>query len=157
MKRFELSAEAIEEIDIIAKVSTPESGGFVIFDGRVRNQNEGKEVTHLEYQAYEGLACKEGERLIDDAFEKFDIHKVYCVHRTGDLQIGEAAVRLIVSAKHRGTAFQACEFIIDELKIRVPIWKNEHYTDGSSGWVECHECAKHSPSYNKSCSHDHKH
>ncbi len=153
MKQFEISPVAIENLDIIAQISTPQSGGFVIFDGRVRDHNEGKQVTHLEYQAYESLACKEGEKLINEAFEKYDIHKAYCVHRTGDLQIGESAVRLIVSAKHRGTAFDACEFIIDELKIRVPIWKNEHYVDGSSGWVECHECAKHSPSHKHHHSH----
>ncbi|WDE95991.1 molybdenum cofactor biosynthesis protein MoaE [Lentisphaera profundi] len=143
MQNFHISAQAIEDIDIVAKVATPQSGGYVIFDGRVRDHNENRDVTHLEYQAYEALAVKEGERIIKEAGERYNIHKVFCIHRTGDLKIGESAVRLIVSAKHRGTAFEACEFIIDELKTRVPIWKNEHYTDGSSGWVECHECSKH--------------
>lgn len=150
MSNFIISPEAIEDIDIIAKVSTRQSGGYVIFDGRVRDHNENRDVTHLQYQAYEALAVKEGERIIAEAFDKFNIHKVFCVHRTGDLQIGDSAVRLIVGAKHRGTAFDACEYIIDELKIRVPIWKNEHYTDGSSGWVECHECSKHAHHHKES-------
>ena len=143
-QKFTISDRGIENIDMVAEIHDPRSGGYVIFDGRVRNHNEGKEVTHLEYQAYETLAIAEGEKIMHEAFEKFEIHSARCIHRVGDLQIGEAAVKLIVGAKHRGTAFDACEFIIDELKIRVPIWKNEHYVDGSSGWVECHECSKHS-------------
>ena len=140
---FKISSVGIEDIDLVAELHDPRSGGYVIFDGRVRNHNEGKDVIRLEYQAYEALAVKEGEVIIAEAFEKFNIHSVLCIHRVGDLAIGEAAVRLAVGSKHRGVAFDACEYIIDELKIRVPIWKNEHYTDGSSGWVECHECSKH--------------
>ena len=80
---------------------------------------------------------------LDSDVEKFEILDGYVDHRVGDLQIGEIAVAVHVSSVHRGPAFDACEYIIDELKVRVPIWKKEHYTDGDSGWVECHECAKH--------------
>ena len=153
MQRFFISAQPIEEIDIVAKVASNKSGGLVVFDGRVRDHNENRNVTHLQYQAYDSLAIKEGERIIDEASEKFNIHNVYCVHRKGGLKLGDSAVRLIVAAKHRGAAFDACEYIIDELKIRVPIWKNEHYIDGSSGWVECHECSKHAHDHNHNHSH----
>jgi len=75
--------------------------------------------------------------------EKFDVIDALVEHRVGDLQIGEIAVAVHVTSVHRGPAFDACEYIIDELKVRVPIWKKEHYTDGNTGWIECHECAKH--------------
>ena len=140
---FKISSQPLEELELKAGLQIPQAGGYVSFAGWVRDFNEGKVVTHLEYQAYDNLAKKEGEKILQEAMEKFDIRIAHCVHRAGDLAIGEMAVWIGVSAVHRGTAFQACEYIIDEVKIRVPIWKNEHYVDGSSGWVECHECSKH--------------
>ena len=140
---FKISSQPLEELELKAGLQIPQAGGYVSFEGWVRDFNEGKVVTHLEYQAYDNLAKKEGEKILQEAMEKFDIRIAHCVHRAGDLAIGEMAVWIGVSAVHRGTAFQACEYIIDEVKIRVPIWKNEHYVDGSSGWVECHECSKH--------------
>ena len=141
--KFSISSQALEELELKARLFDPAAGGYVSFEGWVRNRNEGKDVTHLEYQSYEALAEKEGDLILKEALQKFDITDCHCVHRVGDLKIGEMAVWVGVSAVHRGTAFDACEYIIDQLKVRVPVWKKEHYTNGDSGWIECHECAAH--------------
>ena len=98
-------------------------------------------VTRLEYEAFEALAVKEGERIVEEARQRFPILQAACVHRVGSLDIGELAVWVGVSAQHRDEAFAACRYIIDEVKHRVPIWKKEHYLNGDSGWVNCERCA----------------
>jgi molybdopterin synthase catalytic subunit len=117
------------------------AGGYVSFEGWVRDQNEGQEVTRLEYEAFQELAVKEGERIMAEALRRFPVKHVSCVHRLGSLALGEMAVWVGVSSAHRGEAFDACRFIIDEVKHRVPIWKKEHYRGGNSGWVNCERCA----------------
>lgn len=121
--------------------SPPECGGEVTFSGIIRNHNEGRHVTHLEYEAYEILACKEIERIAAEAVTKFGVRVAHITHRTGALEIGDVAVYICVLAPHRGEAFAGCRHIIDELKIRAPIWKHEFYTDGSSAWTRCHHHA----------------
>lgn len=143
MSKFRISSQALNPEALKRELDDPRAGGFVSFEGWVRNKNEGKDVTHLEYQAYDALAVKEGGKIIDEALQKFEILDALVEHRVGDLQIGEIAVIVHVTSVHRGPAFDACEYIIDELKVRVPIWKKEHYTDGNTGWIECHECARH--------------
>ncbi len=143
MSKFRISSDALNPEALKRELDDPRAGGFVSFEGWVRNKNEGKDVTHLEYQAYDALAVKEGDKIIAEAIKKFEIVDALVEHRVGDLQIGEIAVVVHVTSVHRGPAFDACEYIIDELKVRVPIWKKEHYTDGNTGWIECHECAKH--------------
>jgi molybdopterin synthase catalytic subunit len=117
------------------------AGGFVSFEGWVRDHNEGKEVTRLEYEAFEALALKEGDRIVCEAMRRFPIKHALCIHRVGALDLSDLAVWVGVSAVHRGEAFDACRYIIDEVKHRVPIWKKEHYRSGDSGWVNCEHCA----------------
>ncbi len=117
------------------------AGGYVTFEGWVRDHNEGQQVLRLEYEAYPALANREGSRIVAEAMAKFDIINAACVHRTGLLEIGELAVWVGVTAVHRDTAFAACRYIIDEIKVRVPIWKKEYYVSGDSGWVDCEACA----------------
>lgn len=119
------------------------AGAYVSFEGWIRNINEGQNVLRLEYEAYVPIAEKEGRGVIEEAFSRYSILHARCVHRTGLLEIGECAVWVGVSSGHRDEAFQACRFIIDEVKIRLPIWKKEHYVDGNSGWVNCERCATH--------------
>jgi molybdopterin synthase catalytic subunit len=128
---------------------SPTCGGFVTFEGLVRNRNDGLDVIRLEYQAYETLALKEGNRVISEAFQRFPIEHALCIHRVGKLEIGQLAVWVAVSASHRDEAFKACRYIIDEIKHRVPIWKKEYYVNGDSGWVNCEACAAHA--------HNHQH
>jgi len=86
------------------------------------------------------LAVNEAGKIIAEARSRFDIYDALCVHRAGRLEIGDIAVWVGVTAAHRRDAFQAAQFIIDEIKTRLPIWKKETYTDGSSGWVNCAKC-----------------
>ena len=119
------------------------AGGFVAFEGWVRNENEGQEVLRLEYEVYAPLAVKEGAKIIEEAMAKFPILRADCVHREGLLEIGECAVWVGVASAHRDEAFTACRYIIDEIKLRLPVWKKEHYVNGDSGWVNCERCAAH--------------
>jgi molybdopterin synthase catalytic subunit len=135
MRRFRLSETPIDAAAQRLSLEDPAAGGCVIFEGWVRNHNEARAVTRLDYQAYGALAEDEGEAILAEATTKFALRAVRCVHRTGALAIGDLAVWVGVSADHRDAAFAACRWIIDEVKRRVPIWKNEHYADGESGWL----------------------
>jgi len=121
----------------------PSAGAYVSFEGWIRNVNEGHDVLRLEYEAYEPLAVTEGLVVIEEAIARFSVLNARCVHRVGLLEIGECAVWVGVSSGHRDEAFKACRYIIDEIKVRLPIWKKEHYVDGNSGWVNCERCATH--------------
>jgi adenylyltransferase/sulfurtransferase len=114
---------------------TQENGAVVVFEGRVRNTNEGKDVLRLEYEAFSELAEQEGTRILKEASKTFPISEAACVHRTGLLELGEVAIRVEVAARHRKEAFEACMFIVDEAKRSVPIWKKEHYAEGASEWI----------------------
>jgi len=139
--RFRFAQEAIDTVAARRALLDPGAGGFVSFEGWVRNLNEGREVTALEYEAFQALAIKEGERILAEASGLFPIRHALCIHRVGSLALTDMAVWVGVSATHRGEAFDACRFIIDEVKHRVPIWKKEHYRNGDSGWVNCERCA----------------
>jgi molybdopterin/thiamine biosynthesis adenylyltransferase/molybdopterin synthase catalytic subunit/rhodanese-related sulfurtransferase len=138
---FRFSHAPIDTVALREELANPESGGYTSFEGWVRNHNEGHKVRHLEYEAFEQLAVKEGERIVAEAIERFGIERAACVHRVGDLAIGAMAVWVGASARHRDEAFRACRYIIDEVKHRVPVWKKEHYENGDSGWVNCERCA----------------
>lgn len=141
---FEISSAPIDTEFHKMMLMDETAGGYVNFEGWVRNHNEGKSVLTLEYEAYTSMAEKEGGKIVEEALARFDITGARCVHRTGKLAIGEMAVWVGVTAAHRKAAFDACEYIIDEVKHRLPIWKKETYTDGDSGWVNCqHGCADH--------------
>ncbi|MEO7063810.1 MAG: molybdenum cofactor biosynthesis protein MoaE [Dokdonella sp.] len=135
MKRFRLSATAIDVVGEKAALDHAAAGACLNFEGWVRNHNEGRAVCRLEYQAYGPLAESEGEAILGEAMARFRVREARCTHRVGDLAIGDLAVWAGVSADHRDSAFAACRWIIDEVKRRVPIWKNEHYADGESGWL----------------------
>jgi molybdopterin synthase catalytic subunit len=117
------------------------AGAYVGFEGWIRNENEGQDVLRLEYESYDLLAVSEGQKVIAEANAKYPLLQAMCVHRTGMLELGECAVWVGVSSAHRDEAFVACRFIIDQVKIRLPIWKKEYYVNGNSGWVNCERCA----------------
>ena len=132
---FRLDESSIDSASLARELARASAGGCVTFEGWVRDHNEGRRVLRLGYQAYAPLAQSEGERIVEEARAKFAIIEAHCVHRTGTLEIGELAVWVGVCAAHRDAAFAACRYVIDEVKQRVPIWKNEHYADGESGWL----------------------
>jgi molybdopterin synthase catalytic subunit len=122
-------------------LADPACGGYAAFEGWVRDSNDGQRVRGLEYEAFEALGMREGERIIAEAIARFGVAHAACVHRIGALAVGELAVWVAVSAAHRDEAFRGCRYIIDEVKQRLPIWKKEHYLNGDSGWVHCERCA----------------
>jgi adenylyltransferase/sulfurtransferase len=153
MNTFRFSHEPLDTAALTDTLRDPACGGYASFEGWVRNHNEGLDVNRLEYEAFEPLAMKEAERIMAEAVERFGIEHAACVHRVGDLAIGDLAVWVGASARHRHEAFLACRYIIDEVKHRVPIWKKEHYENGDSGWVNCERCA--APSAQTEAAHEH--
>ncbi len=112
-------------------------GGVVVFEGRVRDHDEGRAVVALEYEAYDELARREGARLLAEAGARFAPARVAAAHRLGRLVPGAVAVVVVAAAPHRQEAFAACRWLIDRIKADLPVWKREHYADGSSAWVAC--------------------
>jgi len=151
MISFSFSAVPLDCPALQRELNDPRAGGFVCFEGWVRNHNEGHDVTKLEYEAFEALAIKEADRIITEAVNQFGVLRASCVHRVGSLAIGDVAVWVGVSSVHRDEAFKACRYIIDEVKHRLPIWKKEYYVNGDSGWVNCERCAE------VTHNHDHEH
>ena len=143
VKLFNIVTTPINPVKLKEILSNQQAGSLVTFEGWVRDHNEGKPVSSLEYEVFEGLAIKEANKVIQEAKEKFDILDLIAVHRVGPLSLGEIAVWIGVSSKHRDAGFQACRYIIDEIKLRLPIWKKEHYVDGNTTWVNCQGCYKH--------------
>ena len=150
---FRISHSPLQDLDLPAEFEDPCGGAVVTFEGRVRNHHEGRQVVGLEYEAYEDLACREGLKIIEESTARFDALQARCVHRVGRLEIGHLAVCVVVLAAHREAAFRACEYIIDQIKLRVPIWKKEYYADGDSGWVNC-ACADHARQPQPAARHD---
>jgi molybdopterin synthase catalytic subunit len=131
----ELSAEPLQPEALVRAVRGDDAGGLVTFVGYVRaTSDDGRAVVGLEYEAHAELALAELRAVASEAQTRFGPARVAIAHRTGTLALGEAAVAIAVAAAHRGPAFDACEFAIDALKARVPIWKKERYRDGDATW-----------------------
>jgi molybdopterin synthase catalytic subunit len=122
-------------------MADPACGALVVFEGLVRNHHEGRNVTELRYTHHLILAQKEGERILAETMERFPITKAVAVHRIGTLDIGDCAVVTLTTSPHREAAFDANRFLIDSIKARVPIWKQESYTTGEVEWTSpCPNC-----------------
>lgn len=130
-----LRDEPLDLSRLVVSVSAPERGAVACFVGTVRDHHEGKSVLRLEYSAYGPMAEMECDRIVAEARSRWDAD-VALEHRTGVLEVGEASVAVAAAAPHRGAAFAACRYVIEEVKRRVPIWKREHYADGTTGWVD---------------------
>lgn len=140
---IEVTSKPIDTEALKRSLANAGAGGYCSFEGWVRNLNDGRSVERLEYEAYAPLVVSEGLRVLDEARQKYPFLEARCVHRTGLLELGDLAVWVGVASAHRDEAFKACRYIIDELKVRLPIWKKEHYVEGDSGWVNCERCAAH--------------
>ncbi len=132
---FLLVRDPIDIQSVKDKLQKPEDGALVVFEGVVRNNANGRNVRHLEYDAYESMALKKIEEIGLQAKGKFDIRDIAIVHRLGHMEIGECSIVIAVASAHRGPAFDACRFAIDTIKQFVPIWKKEFYEDGEV-WIE---------------------
>ena len=124
------------DVDALAtSVRTDADGAVATFVGTVRDHNAGRRVRYLEYHAYPEMAESEMRAIESEARERFGVGRVEVVHRVGRIEIGEASVAVAVASPHRAEAFDACRFVIDTLKRRVPIWKKEHF-EGGAAWIE---------------------
>lgn len=133
---FELASAPFDVASRRAALLDVRAGAYASFEGWVRDHNAGRTVAGLRYEAYERLARDEGDRILREALARHEVIGVACVHRVGEVAIGELAVWVGVTAAHRDAAFAACRWVIDEVKARVPIWKHERYGDGDeAGWL----------------------
>jgi molybdopterin synthase catalytic subunit len=132
-----LVATPIEPARVSALVAAPSAGGTVIFVGTVRDENRGREVRSLHYEAYEPMAVREIGVIAAEARSRFGVVGIAVHHRTGELALGDVAVVVAVAGVHRSEAFLAARYVIDELKARAPIWKKEIYRDGESWLSHC--------------------
>ncbi len=127
--------------EVYQLVDDPANGAIVVMSGTVRNQTDGKPVVSLEYQAYEPMALNVFRSIAQELRQQYlEVNRVVIHHRTGHLKIGEVSVIIAVGCPHRGEAFAACQYAIDTLKHNAPIWKKEHWADGSSSWVSIGAC-----------------
>jgi len=123
--------EKIDAAAILGNFKYPADGAMVTFEGVVRDKSRGRRTLFLDYEAYEEMAIKEMNRLVEAALAQFSIRQVMIIHRVGRLNIGETSVLIAVASAHRAAAFDACRWLIDSLKRTVPIWKKEHFEDGA--------------------------
>lgn len=130
-----LTADPLDLAVLIAAVSDPEHGGLTTFLGCIRREDAIRPVVAIEYEAYEELTETELAAVAAEARSRFRA-RVACVHRSGRVEVGEPSVAIAASAPHRPAAFAACRYVIDELKVRAPIWKRMHYADGATEWID---------------------
>lgn len=134
----DVTAEAIDPGSVLARVGGPEDGAVAFFAGVVRNENEGRPVSGMEYEGYDEMARDELSAIVAEAADRAGTGRIAAVHRLGRLSVGEVSVAIAVSAPHRGEAFAAARYIIEEIKKRLPVWKREHYLDRETKWLEGH-------------------
>jgi len=134
-----VTRDPIETDDLLSRVGDREDGAVLLFLGVVRDHNAGRTVEGVDYEAYVEMGEKVLRAIAGEAAERLGTDRVAVVHRIGMLQIGEPSVAIAVSSPHRAEAYDASRYVIEEIKKRLPVWKNEHYTDGERAWVPGHE------------------
>ncbi len=127
---FEVTEKPIDLNAVVEAARRDEDGAVVTFVGVVRNENRGKAVLYLEYEAYPQMAEAKMREIGDEIAGRWGLHHVAMVHRVGRIEIGEASIVIAVGAAHRAVAFEACQYAIDRIKETVPVWKKEVYADG---------------------------
>jgi len=121
---------------LLSEASRTTSGAAILFIGTVRDLNDGRRVSGIDYSAYEPMADLELKAIAGEASRRFETDSIVVEHRIGHLEIGETSVGIAVAHPHREAAYEASRFIIEQIKLRVPIWKREEYADGSREWVD---------------------
>lgn len=134
---FDITREPLDPQPLVEAVRRDESGAVALFYGVVRNENMGRSVQYLEYDAYPQMAIKKMKEVADEIRSKFPVTGVGILHRIGRLEIGETSLLVAVSSGHRGEAFEACHYAVDRIKQIVPVWKKEVWDDGEE-WIEGH-------------------
>jgi len=135
MMRAEMVERPISVGALVAEVAAASNGATAAFLGTVRSENAGREVNGIDYSAYSEMASAEMLRILGEAREKFAVAGAVIEHRTGTLAIGDISIGVVTAAPHRRAAMDALHYIVEETKARAPIWKLEHYADGTREWV----------------------
>ncbi len=136
MSRSALVTRPIDAASLIAEVSGDDRGAVSLFIGTVRDVNDGRAVQGIDYSAYAAMAEAELERIVEEAERRFGVAAIAVEHRIGTLGLGEASVGIAAAHVHRGPALDSVRYVIEEIKKRLPIWKMEHYADGTRSWVD---------------------
>ena len=132
---IEITTQPIETDAVLKSVQSDLAGASVLFVGTTRQFTHGRETEKLDYECYEKMAVKKMNQVRDRASEKWPISECSIVHRVGTVELGESSIAIAVSAPHRAAAFEAAQWLVDTMKKEVPIWKREHWADGSQQWV----------------------
>ena len=132
----DVTSEPVTPDSVLSRVGAESDGAVILFLGTVRNRNEGRPVSGMEYHGYEAMAREQLAAIAKEAADRADGGSVAVVHRLGTLALGDVSVAIAVSSPHRSAAFEASRYVIEEIKRRLPVWKKEHYVDGRAGWVE---------------------
>jgi len=135
LKRIELTNDPIDAMELTSFATVSTVGAVILFLGTVRELTAGRRTLALDYEAYPEMALAKLNEIADEAMEKWPLERIGIIHRLGHLELTEASVAVAVSSPHRADAFQAGQYVIDELKVRVPIWKKENWDDGTTEWV----------------------
>lgn len=139
-----VSTKPLSIEEAVAFVNAPENGAMDMFVGRVRNHNFGRAVKAVSYDAFDSLACNVFRQMCEEAIATFDKRlRLYIEHHKGRLEVGGLSVVIAAGSPHRDESFKACRYLIEQLKIRAPVWKQEHYVDGDSEWVQGHALCSH--------------
>ncbi len=136
MRRTAILAQPLDPAAVLAEVQSATNGAAVLFVGTVRDLHDGRAVTGMDYAAYAGMAARELEAIVHEVGDRCGVTDLVAEHRTGTLGLGEASVVIAAAHPHRDAAFAACRAVIEAIKQRVPIWKREHYADGTRAWVD---------------------
>jgi adenylyltransferase/sulfurtransferase len=154
---FEISGERLDIAALAASLTDRTAGALTSFEGWVRDHNDGRQVDGLDYEIFAPLAMTEGVKILEEARAKYAVKAIRAVHRHGVLRIGDCAVWVGVVSAHRDEAFRACRYVIDEIKHRLPIWKKEHYRDGTAEWVNCQHLGTDHADHAHGDGHSHRH
>jgi molybdopterin synthase catalytic subunit len=134
--RVSITTAPIDPAALVAEVADVRMGATSLFLGTVRDVNDGRAVSGMDYSAYESMAHRELSTIVGEAMNRFEVERVVVEHRIGALGLGDISVAIAVAHEHRAPSIDAMRYIIEELKARVPIWKREHYVDGTREWID---------------------
>ena len=135
MRTAEITPRPIDPQDALRRVASERDGAVLLFLGTVRDENDGRPVRGLRYDAYAEMAESVLREIVAEAGVRFGIERLHAVHRTGELALGDVSVAIAVASPHRGSAYDASRYVIEEIKQRLPVWKHEHYAEGDSRWL----------------------
>jgi molybdopterin synthase catalytic subunit len=141
--RTAIVRRAIDVAALLAEVQSTANGATILFLGQVREVNDGRAVTGIEYSAYTEMAERELASIAAECAREFGISHLVVEHRLGALELGDASIAIVVAHPHRGAAYEASRFVIEQVKRQLPIWKREGYVDGTSEWVNASGVAQH--------------